>query len=102
MKKLLLIMLLFPLLGFPQQQPERWYFGFHAGLDFSGGTPTAITNSAINQREGNATACDSAGNLDFYTDGISVWNANNALMPNGTGLLGDFSSTHSATIVPVP
>ena len=31
------------------------------------------------------------GNLLMYTDGAKVWDANNNLMPNGTGLLGNIS-----------
>jgi len=52
------------------------------------------------QWEGVANVSDTAGNLLFYTDGISVWNRNHNLMLNGYGLKGDSSSTHSATISP--
>ena len=40
----------------------------------------------------------------FYTNGVTVWNANNQIMPNGTGLLGGagLSSTTAAVIVPKP
>jgi hypothetical protein len=102
MKKLLLVIVLFPIVVFSQQQPEKWYFGYNAGLDFSSGNPVPINNSAIIQWEGNATACDTMGNLEFYTDGVTVWDATNTVMPNGTGLLGNGSTTQSATIVPYP
>lgn len=43
------------------------------------------------------------GSLLFYTDGITVWNANDEVMLNGTGLLGGtpelLSSTSAAAIV---
>src|SRR4030095_14737495 len=45
---------------------------------------------------------DSIGNLLFYTDGITVRNSNHAIMPNGTGLTGNSTSTHSAIILPMP
>jgi hypothetical protein len=102
MKKLLLILLLSPVLVFSQSQPEVWYFGYNAGLDFNSGSPVSFNGSAISQWEGNATACDTFGNVQFYSDGITVWDATNNVMQNGTGLLGNGSSTHSATVVPFP
>ena len=36
------------------------------------------------------------------TDGSTVWNKNHSIMTNGTGLLGHFSSTQSAIIIPKP
>ena len=38
----------------------------------------------------------------FYTDGTSVYNSNNDIMLNGDDLLGNFSSTQSALIIPNP
>jgi len=85
-----------------QGEPNIWYFGRYAGLDFNGGAPTVIANGQSNTREGGATISDASGNLLFYTDGVSVWNKNHVVMPNGTGLLGDSSSTQSAIIVQKP
>src|SRR5258706_13339080 len=100
---LLFIGLLCPLLSISQQQqPQIWYFGYNAGVDFSSGSPVSFSGSAMFQWEGVATACDTAGNLEFYSDGASVYNANNQVMPNGSGLLGDQSSTQSATAIPMP
>lgn len=84
-------------------QPQNliWYFGFNAGLDFNTTPPTAITGQ-LNTLEGCATISDKNGDLLFYTDGTRVWNRKHRLMPNGTGLLGGYSSTQSALIVPVP
>lgn len=88
---------------FAQHYAEKWYFGNMAGLDFSGGAPTVITNSQMTAGEGSASISDpETGDLLFYTDGITVWDANNAVMPNGTGLMGGMSSTQAALIVPVP
>ncbi len=46
---------------------------------------------------------DSAGNLLFYTDGITVWDKTHSVMEDGTGLYaGNGSSTQAALIVPHP
>jgi hypothetical protein len=54
------------------------------------------------QFEGSASISDASGNLLFYTDGITVWNKNNSVMVNGTGLYAGSSSTQAALIVPLP
>lgn len=87
---------------FAQQEEYNWYFGINAGLDFSTTPPTATTNSAMSQWEGCAVASDRDGNLMFYTNGINVYNKNHQLMLNGSGLLGNNSSNHSAIIVSHP
>ncbi|WP_396636867.1 T9SS type B sorting domain-containing protein [Maribacter sp. R77961] len=98
----LLFVILFSTSIFTQAQKEAaiWYFGENAGLDFNSGTPVALTDGQLNTHEGCATISDSNGSLLFYTDGITVWNRNHLIMPNGTGLNGDPSSTQSAIIVP--
>ena len=93
-------------------QGNIWYFGHYAGITFStlqpNGNPTPLLNSALDTDEGVATICDPLGNLLFYTDGITVWDANHDPMPNslststGGSLLGDPSSTQSGVIVPRP
>ena len=85
-----------------QQETYNWYFGNHAALNFSGGSPVVLSNSAMATSEGCSSISDNAGNLLFYTDGVSVYNSNNAIMPNGSGLLGHESSTQSALIVKKP
>src|SRR6185295_10516236 len=61
-----------------------------------------LYNSAMSQYEGSASIADENGDLLFYTDGLSVWNKNHQIMPNGSGMLGNPSSTQSALIIPVP
>jgi len=90
-------------ISFTQHATDKWYFGNNAGLDFSGGSPTVISGSQMAAGEGSASISDPAtGDLLFYTDGRTVWNANNAVMPNGSGLMGGMSSTQAALIVPKP
>ncbi|MGB1295112.1 MAG: gliding motility-associated C-terminal domain-containing protein [Flavobacteriales bacterium] len=86
-----------------QNGSNIWYFGTNAGLDFSSGIPVPLSNGQLSTLEGCATISDDAsGALKFYTDGSVVYNANHQLMPNGTGLLGNSSSTSSALVVKRP
>ena len=80
---------------------NKWYFGRNAGLDFNRIPPIPIRGEMV-QIEGCASISDLYGNILFYTDGIRVWNANHQIMPNGKHLLGHWSSTQSALIVPNP
>ena len=100
-KILILLLLLNITLVFSQREAAIWYFGQYAGLDFNSGIPVPLTGS-LNTIEGCASISDVQGKLLFYTDGSTVWNANNTIMQNGTGLLGHTSSTQSAIIVPNP
>src|SRR6188768_576787 len=84
-----------------QGEYNQWCFGSLAGLDFNSGSPVAV-NSQVNTTEGSSSIADAAGNLLFYSDGITVWNKNHIAMPNGTGLNGGVSSTQSALIVAQP
>ena len=89
--------------SYSQKAAQNWYFGQNAGLDFSTSPPTPLTNGRINTREGVSSISDeTTGQLLFYSEGTMVWNRNHALMPNGSGLLGDYSSTQSSVIVPNP
>lgn len=87
---------------FSQGETNIWYFGENAGLDFNSGTPVPLTDGEINTIEGTATISDSNGNLLFYTDGVTVWDREHNIMPNGTELLGSETSTQSAMIIPKP
>ena len=85
-----------------QGEANIWYFGKNAGLDFNSGSPVALINGQLVTDEGCATISNAAGQLLFYTDGITVYNKNHSVMVNGTGLMGHPSSTQSATIIPKP
>jgi gliding motility-associated-like protein len=104
MKKIVLLffILLNTTLAFTQEEANTWYFGRNAGVDFNSGNPVALTNGQLNTFEGSSTISDKNGNLLFYSDGATVWNRNHIIMPNGTGLLGNSSSSQSALIVPNP
>lgn len=88
----ILVMLMVTQLGFGQKEFNNWHFGSGVTFDFNSGDPVVGTNSSISVNEGSASVSDCEGNLMFYTDGSTVWNKLNAVMPNGTGLDGGSSS----------
>ena len=87
-----------------QNEAANWYFGQNAGITFddSGNLVGAVNDGLLETLEGCTSISDVDGNLLFYTDGNIVYNRNHQLMPNGTGLFGDSSSTQSALVVPQP
>lgn len=102
------LFLLFSFGCLAQKQGNIWYFGNYAGIDFNGGTPVALLNGQLGYPSGNAhnegtsVISDNLGSLLYYTNGETVWNKIHNVMLNGTGLLGNFSSTQSSVIVPQP
>jgi gliding motility-associated-like protein len=88
---------------YAQKETSHWFFGFNGGLDFSSGIPLPESGSPIATSEGTASISDPVtGNLLFYTDGTTVYDATHSPMPNGSGLNGCSSSTQAALIVPQP
>ena len=85
-----------------QLEASNWYFGNNAALTFNNGSPEPLQNSMLETLEGCATISTSEGDLLFYTDGEKVWNRFHQVMANGAGLLGSFSATQSAMIIPKP
>jgi len=98
----ILISVLFSSVTIAQKEANYWFFGQNAGLNFSNGSPVAITDGALSTMEGCSSISSATGMLQFYTDGTNVWNRDNAIMSNGYNLMGDASSTQSAIIVPRP
>ena len=85
-----------------QHETDHWYFGTNGGMNFTSGSPVSLSDGMTNTTEGSAAISDDAGNLLFYTDGVTVWNQSQNIMVNGTGLHGGISSTQSALILPQP
>ncbi len=90
---------------------NNWYFGGNyffptfdaAGINFNPSSPVPLTNGNQEALEGCATMSDADnGTLLFYTNGINVWDNTHAVMPNGTGLFGGYSTSQTALIVPFP
>lgn len=80
-------------------QSKTWYFGKHAGVDFSTANPTPISGP-IYTTEGCAVVSNPKGEVQLSTDGISLFDTKGIAQHNG--LWGSPSSTHSAIIVPHP
>ncbi len=89
------------------QEGAKWYFGGNAGLDFAGGMPQPLTDGKLNTPEGTSSIANSIGELQFYTDGITIYDANGNVMPCMAdncedSLKGSPNSTQSVLIVPQP
>lgn len=80
---------------------NKWFFGNNAGLDFNTSPPTPITGTMI-ASEGCSSIADANGNLLFYTNGATVYNASHNVMANGSGLNANLSATQAALIIRKP
>lgn len=85
-----------------QGEGNNWYFGTYAGLTFNTSPPSILNDGRLATSEGCASVSSKDGNLAFYTDGSIVYDANHNIMPNGTGLFGNPSSTQSSVVCPKP
>lgn len=102
-KHLFFIFFLCIVICYSQQQASNWYFGNNAGIQFNNNNDITVLNDGrLNTVEGCSSISDDNGNLLFYTDGSTVYNKEHNIMLNGTGLLGDASSTQSAIVIPKP
>ena len=97
---LLGIFLLTPCFG--QGEGNHWMFGQYAGVHFSDCAPTATGPHSMITSEGCTSISDPDGNLLFYSDGLTVWDKNDNVMVNGTGLLGNSSITQNGLVVKKP
>lgn len=102
--RILIISLLCAVSDFMQSQNEtsKWYFGINAGLDFMTTPPSPLLNSAMTVLEGCSSMSDASGNLMFYTDGITVYNAAHQMMANGHSLFGHNTPAQSSIIIRKP
>ena len=85
-----------------QGETNNWFFGTNAGISFSGGAPVALPNGSLISGEGVASISSAAGNILMYTDGTTIYDRNDNIMPNGNGLFGGNSSSQSAIIIKRP
>jgi hypothetical protein len=72
---------------FTQRETEKWIIRPNSLLDFSGASPI-LTNMSVGEDFIESSSCisDENGNLLFYSDGETVWDANNNVLPNGNNL----------------
>jgi PKD repeat protein len=88
---------------FSQKESFVWYFNGNAGLNFSTMPPTILADGGLLQGyEGNGCISDKDGKIKYYTDGKVVYNAQHNSVYNGTGLMGDYSSTQGSLIINHP
>lgn len=83
---------------------QHWVFN-NISLNFNNGNgqpSVGFSPLNIGGQESTTTISDPNGNLLFYSDGINVYNRNNLIMPNGSGLLGNPSTTQSCLATPFP
>lgn len=78
--------------SFAQLTNAHWCFREYAHVDFNA-TPPAVSTCASGgwvpvYGGSNASVSNDAGQLQFYTDGITVWDRTGTPMPNGQGLYG--------------
>lgn len=118
--KISFILLLVSYITNAQVQNYNWNFGNNMGMGWKNseskvlpgmfGTPNELlsdlpkyyTGSIMQTLEGCFTISDYNGDLIVYSDGSNVYNKDNTIVPNGTGLGGNASSAQSGTIVPYP
>ncbi|NVK85904.1 MAG: gliding motility-associated C-terminal domain-containing protein [Cytophagia bacterium] len=92
--------------GDETQTANIWYFGNGAGIDFNeeeglDPPPRSIeTPHAMNAPAGTSTISDANGDVLFYTNGTTVWNREDGVMPNGTQIGGDSTAVQSVIIIP--
>lgn len=80
---------------------RHWMFGNSAGIDFgvAGDTATAVKVPGATV-EGSTVVTDTTGNLLFWSNGSSIFNRDNQVMPNGSGLLINASATQTVAAFP--
>ncbi len=82
-----------------QKETQNWYFGFGAGITFSTTPPSPLANSTMSVHEGCASISDSNGDLLFYTDGSTIFNKFHQIMPNGSNLINNVSTSAQSSII---
>lgn len=72
------------------QRANNWYFGDHAGMQFTNNGVVPLTNSNMGLVTYGTSYCtsmsDADGNLLFYSNGENIWNRNHQIMANGANL----------------
>ncbi len=105
MKKIYLPLISFILLATPifsQNEANHWRFGFGNGIDFNSDPPIAV-NSFFNffAEQNTVSISDANGNLQFYSDGNTIFDKLDNPMPNGF-INNNSNLTHSIFAIPKP
>ncbi|MDG2152400.1 MAG: gliding motility-associated C-terminal domain-containing protein [Crocinitomicaceae bacterium] len=84
---------------------DNWMFADQHSYNFTSGTPSYVAGTAVSNpnTEGVSAISDGFGNILFYSDAESVYDANNNPMPNGNGTInGYISATNACLITKIP
>lgn len=79
----------------------NWAIGNGVGLSFQNNSVTQF-QSQMNCSDIGTTLSEAFGNMLFYCNGTTVYDKNNNVMANGTGLLGDITGGLAALIFSQP
>ena len=96
---------IYPITNCPrsEEQPDIWYFGDKAGIDFRSGSAVALTDeNVMTAFKSSAIISDSLGNLLFFTNTKNVWASDFSAMASTPSMLGDLGVTQPSIIVPKP
>lgn len=96
----LILFLLLTLTGLPQNWADNWGFQVF-GLHFHNDSVDIINNFSAPYGRALGLMSDTEGNLQFYSDGITVWNKNYEQMPNGDSICGS-SVTWAKEAIAIP
>lgn len=84
------------------QYEAHWYAGDFV-IDWRTETPSVHCGAGGWAFEGSSTWSDpDTGDLRYYSNGLSVWNADGELVPNGGSLAGNMTATETSFFAPVP
>ena len=101
---ILLILSVFSRLGYAQltsRYNDNWAFVDQHAFKFTSGIPVYVSGTQISTLnvEGVSSISDGLGNLLFYSDGVTVYDATNTAMPNGNGNINAFITATSSTLI---
>jgi len=83
----IIVFLYFSLTGISQNQTSNWIFANANCATTNGGFNVNSCSPNLNINEGSVVQSNDMGDLLFYTDGITLWDASNTPVPNFNSLV---------------
>jgi len=80
-----------------------WFFGNNVKFDFgtSGTAQPIVSAGNLIAGEGTTVVTNQSGDLQFTSDGLTIWDKTGAIMQNGSGLSGASSATQAVVSFPM-
>lgn len=80
-----------------------WFFGVNGKLDFgtTGSALPALGTGPLTAGEGTTVVTNQSGDLQFTSNGLTIWDKTGAVMQNGSGLSGASSATQAVVSFPM-